>query len=384
MARFFLPALHAAKADVAEVFDPLKIADRHPTGIGIHVGYDNGALLAQNFVGTCRNWSVCGFNDQRRLNTCGVPQVDDPFKSGRDENVAGLFEHFRSVCYVVAVGVSRNSPVFGDPRAHHFHVEPVWIVERAVMFDDASDDASVFFHEEFGRVIAHVAEALHDDTLALERAFQPGLGHTFPVTEKLAQRVLDATPRCLNPARYATRVQRLAGHTGITVDVGRIHAFVLVRDPGHFTLARSHIRRGHVLAGIDEVALDQLVCKATCDLLHLMRAVFARINTQPPFGSTKGRLDQSAFVGHQRGQCFDFVLINRTGKTNATFDWFHMLRMHRPVTGKCLDLAPQTHAEPHCIGRIADPNFLFQPWRKVHEPHGPVEHLVYAFAETRL
>src|SRR5690606_2265165 len=47
-----------------------------------------------------------------------------------------------------------------------------------------------------------------------------------------------------------------------------------------------------------------------------------------------------------------------------------------------LDLAAQADAEAHGIGRVADPDLLFQPGAQVHQPDRAVEHQVDRVAET--
>ena len=58
-----------------------------------------------------------------------------------------------------------------DVGLDRLDVEAVGGVNRAVALDDGGDCRTVLPAEELGRVVADVAEALHDDPLALERAF---------------------------------------------------------------------------------------------------------------------------------------------------------------------------------------------------------------------
>jgi len=143
------------------------------------------------------------------------------------------------------------------------------------------------------------------------------------------------------------------------VDVGGVHAVVLVGDPGHLALARAHVGGRHVLAGIDEIALDQLVGETPGDQLELVFLVFPRVDAEPALGAAEGRLDQRALVGHQGCQRLHLVLVHASGVADAALYRLHVLGMDGPVAGEGLDLAAQPHAEAHRVGRVADANLLF-------------------------
>jgi hypothetical protein len=130
---------------------------------------------------------------------------------------------------------------------------------------------------------------------------------------------------------------RLAGDAGAGVDVGGVHPRVLVGDPRHLALAGAHVGGGHVLGGVDQVALDQFIGEAAGDLLQLVRVVFARVDAQPALGAAERRLDQRAFVGHQRGQRLDLVLVDAR-VADAALDRLHVFGMDRAVAGEGLDL----------------------------------------------
>ena len=85
---------------------------------------------------------------------------------------------------------------------------------------------------------------------------------------------------------------------------------VLVGDPGHLALAGAHVGGGHVLAGVDQVALDQFVGEAAGDQLQLVLVPLARVDAEPALGAAERHLDQRAFVGHQRRQRLDLVLVD--------------------------------------------------------------------------
>jgi hypothetical protein len=61
---------------------------------------------------------------------------------------------------------------------------------------------------------------------------------------------------------------------------GGVHPGILVGDPRHLALAGAHVRGGHVLRRVDQVALDQLIGKPPGDLLQFMLIPSPRINAQ--------------------------------------------------------------------------------------------------------
>ncbi len=233
-------------------------------------------------------------------------------------------------------------------------------------------------------MVAHVAEPLHDHPLAVEAAGKARGLHVLGVAEELAERVLHPAPGGLDPALDAAGVQRLAGNAGRGVDVGGVHPLVLVDDPGHLALAGAHVGGGDVLAGVDQVALAQLVGEAAGDQLHLVLVPLARIDAEAALGAAERHLDQGALVGHQRGQRLDLVLVDAHREADAALDWLHVLGMHAAVAGESMDCAAQPHAEAHGIGGVADADLLLETGGKVHQPHRAVEHEVDGFAEAWL
>src|SRR5690606_13173236 len=152
-----------------------------------HIGDDDGAFFAQDFIGSGGGGAVGGLDDQRRLDAFGVAKVDDPFQSGRDENVAFVFKHLGPVFNKGGIGVAFDAVIGGDPLAHRFDIKPVFADQRAVMFDNAGDDAVVVLAQEFGGVVADIAETLHDHALAIQCARKTGGFHVFGVAEEFAQ-----------------------------------------------------------------------------------------------------------------------------------------------------------------------------------------------------
>mgnify|MGYP007116552180 CR=1 FL=1 len=78
-----VPPLDAAKADMAQVLDPFEIADRHPARVGVKVGDDDHATVAQDLVGLGGDGAVRGLDHQLGLDAGGVVGVDHAFDGGR-------------------------------------------------------------------------------------------------------------------------------------------------------------------------------------------------------------------------------------------------------------------------------------------------------------
>jgi len=270
------------------------------------------------------------------------------------------------------------------PIKHGGDVEALVVPQAAIAFDHAHHARAVFFAEKARGVAADIAKPLHHAAFAIKRAGEVRGGDIIGVAEEFAQRILHAAPGRLDPALDAARVQWFAGDAGAGVDVGGVHAGILIDDPGHFTLAGAHVGGGHVLRRVDQVALDQLIGKAAGDLFQLVFVILARVDAQAALGAAEGRLDQRAFVGHQRCQRLDLVLVHRERIADAALDRLHVFGMHRAVAGEGFDLAAQADTEANRIGRVADADFFAQTRRHIHDRGGAVEHEVNGFTKTRL
>ena len=143
-------------------------------------------------------------------------------------------------------------------RLERFNIDPVRIEQGAIAFDNADDPRAIFFAQEFGGVIADIAEPLNDDALAIQRAKTGRLSRHLHDGKTRAS-ILNAAACGLGASGDAARIQRLACHTGAGIDIGRIHAAILIGNPGHFARAGPHVRSRYILRRIDQVALDQLM-----------------------------------------------------------------------------------------------------------------------------
>ena len=300
--------------------------------------------------------------------------MDHAFHRRRDQDVALILQRAQAVFPVIAADKALDAPGCADMAAQRVDVDALGVADRAVAFDHAGDQGLVLGRQELGRVIAHIAQALHDHPLARKPAFQAGPFHHVVMAKELAQRVLHAAARGLDPAVDAARMARLAGDAGLCVDVVGMQPLVGIGHPGHLAFARAHVGGGHVLAGRDQVPARQFIGEAAGDAFQLVLVPGAGVDAQPPLGAAEGHLDQRAFVGHQRGQRLDLVLGHVQRIADAALDRLHVFGVDRAIAGKGMDLPAQPYAETHRIGRIADPDLFLQARLKVHQAGGMGKH----------
>ena len=100
----------------------------------------------------------------------------------------------------------------------------------------------------------------------------------------------------------------LAGDAGRGVQVGVAHGVgVGVGDPGHLTLASTHVGGGYVDAGSQEGLLGQLNGEPTGDTFEFSIGVQFGVNANTGLAAAKGDVGTGALVGHQGCQGLDLV-----------------------------------------------------------------------------
>lgn len=103
-------------------------------------------------------------------------------------------------------------------------------------------------------------------------------------------------------------VNGFASDTGMCIDVQMTDGLGIgVSNPGHLTLASSHVGGGHIDAGANETLLGQLEGETTGDLLKLMFGILLGVDLQTSLGTAEGHIDAGALEGHQSRQSFDFI-----------------------------------------------------------------------------
>ncbi len=375
--------LQPAQADLGQVLDPFEIGHRHAARVGIHVGDDDHPLFAQDFISAKGDRSIGGLDDQGGLDAGGVVSVDHTFHRGGDQDVTRGLKQRTTVFDIGCRRIPLDCAMLDHPLPDVFDPQSGVVLQGAIAFDDSRDLATIFFRQELGGVIADIAKTLNNHALAIQITGQTSLGFVLGLTEEFAQGVLHAPSRRLDPALNTASMGGLAGDACLAVDVGCVHPHVLIRDPGHFPFPRAHVRRGHVLRRMDQVAFDQLIGKAARDGLKLVFVPDAGVDAQATLRPAKGGFHQGAFIGHQRGQRFNLVLVDGQRIADAALDRFHVFGMHRPIAREGFDLATQTHTKTDGVSRVADADFLFQSGTEVHQSHSPIEHQINGFPKAR-
>ncbi len=87
------------------------------------------------------------------------------------------------------------------------------------------------------------------------------------MTEELLQGILHAAASRFRAPFNPAAAHRLASDAGPGIDVRCMHPLILISNPCHFPLARAHIRSRYVLRRVDQITFDQLIGKASGDLL---------------------------------------------------------------------------------------------------------------------
>ena len=297
-----------------EVLDPLEIGDGDAAGVEVEIGDDGDPSVAQDEIGFGRGWRVGGFGDQRGLDAVGVAGGELVLQRGGDEDVAGLLERLQRVGEDLAGGEVADPAMFPALFGDRFHVEAVGVVEAGVVLGDADDPRAVV--GEFPRrVIADVAQALHDHAFAFEsgREAVSGVG----VGEAVDDAVEDAQSGRLAPARDAVQRERLAGDAAEVVDVVRVERAVGVDDPGHLALAGAVVGRRDIDGRADEAVSVEFDHQAARDALNKLGRALVGVDADAALGSAEGDIDDGALEGHQRGETLDFVAVDHRRVADA-------------------------------------------------------------------
>ena len=187
----------------------------------------------------------------------------------------------------------------------------------------------------------------------------------------------------LGAAADAAEVNWLAGDTAHAADLFGIKVLVRVGYPAHLSFAGAHVRGGDVEAGMNEVALGQLLREAARDFLQFVFGVISRINLERALGTAKRNEHDGALVGHESGECLDFVLIGKIGVADATFHRENMLAVYSAPTSEYFVAVVQLDAELELVAGVAASNLVGKARWQAHCVDGPVEHAVDAFTKSQ-
>ena len=232
-------------------------------------------------------------------------------------------------------------------------------------------------------MIADVAQPLNDDALAFECALKLGAGDVLGVTEKFAQAELHTPAGGLGASADTAKVNRFAGDTAHAADLFGVKVLVRVGDPAHFAFTGAHVRGGDIEAGMYEVALGEFLREAARDFLKFVFGVVARIDLERALGTAKRNEHDGALVGHESGECLDFVLIGKIGVADATFHRENMLAVYSAPTSEYFVAVVQLDAELELVAGVAASNLVGKARWQAHCVDGPVEHAVDAFTKSQ-
>jgi hypothetical protein len=106
-----------------------------------------------------------------------------------------------------------------------------------------------------------------------------------------------------------------------------------VGDPGHFTLARAHIRSGDIDTRPDKIFAHQLGGVPTGNALQLVNLEVSWIDGNAALGAAKRHVDNGAFQRHQRGQGGNLIEVDWGSMAKAAVGWEAVLGVCGGVGG---------------------------------------------------
>ena len=191
--------------------------------------------------------------------------------------------------------------------------------------------------------------------------------HVVDLVAHLAQPEEDAAAGRLDPAADAALGDGLAGHAGHRVDRARIERRVRVVDPRHLPRACPVVGRGDVDAGADEVLLDELGRVAARDLLELLHRVLLGVDADAALGAAERHVDDRAFVGHERCERLDLVLVDCRRVADAALHGHAVMTVLGAPGGDDLVAAVAPDRELDGVDRVADLDLVEEALRIVGE-----------------
>ena len=107
-------------------------------------------------------------------------------------------------------------------------------------------------------------------------------------------------------------------------------------------------------------AAGQLLREAARDFLQFVFGVIARVDLERALGTAKRNEHDGALVGHESGECLDFVLIGKIGVADACFTG-NMLAVYSAPTGEYFVAVVQLDAELELVAGVAASNLVGRP-----------------------
>ena len=263
--------------------------------------------------------AVGALHDDAGRDAAGVLRRELILDGRRDEHVAVQLQGGARVVVHGGVREPRHAAGGVDVPPHGFRIEPGGARDRAGPVADADDPRAVGVAELRGPE-ADLAEALHDDPLAVEPRAEAERLHVVLLRAGFPEHVVQSAAGRLGAPRDAPLRHGLARDASQGIDLIAADGLVRVRDPGHLAGARAEVGRRHVDRGSDEVLADQLVRVAPRDAFDLLGRVARRVDLDGALGAPVRDVDDRALVGHQRRQRHDLVLVHLGAVADAALD----------------------------------------------------------------
>jgi hypothetical protein len=139
--------LHAAEADVLEVFEPLEIRHSHTAGVDEGIGDHHDTALVEVLARIGRHRAVGGLADDFCLDPRRIVHRDGVFQSGRYQNVALQLEPGIAFLEVPGTGEIEQGAGLAPVGHHVFDVNPLRRRDRALVLDETDDLRAAFLLE---------------------------------------------------------------------------------------------------------------------------------------------------------------------------------------------------------------------------------------------
>ncbi len=130
---FFVPPLDSSKADVGQVFDPLKIR-YYPPSILINVkNTDHASFTQDGFGGKCHS-PLTASAIILALIRAAFFWLMPPLLGCRDQDVALLFQKNFTVVKIFCSGISLNALVVKFMMKHILNIQPSRVQQSTIIF----------------------------------------------------------------------------------------------------------------------------------------------------------------------------------------------------------------------------------------------------------
>src|SRR5579885_2469016 len=289
--------------EALEVLHPLEVADGDAARVGQDVRNDHDILLEKDFIGCRSCGAVGGFRDDARLNAVGVFLGDDAFGGGRNQDVAGNFQHILDADSL-GVGEADDGAALLLVAQHGSGIKPALVVDAAARIADGDDFAALVV-EEARRYGAGIAKALDTDARALQ-----GHANTF---RRLARDEENAGRGRVVAPLAATDGERLAGDNGGD-RVALVHG-VGVHDPGHYLGIGVDIGGRNIAMRADNNGDFGRV--TTGQAFQFSRAHLLGVADDATFRAAIGNADDGTLPRHPHRQRLDLVQRHLRAVANA-------------------------------------------------------------------